>query len=53
MTKETCKLPPKGWKCNGDEGHDGPCAAWPDAIGLRLVWSWRLKSLSILFGKHL
>lgn len=23
----TCKLPPKGWACSRDEGHEGPCAA--------------------------
>lgn len=23
-----CKVPPKGWYCTRDEGHDGPCAAW-------------------------
>lgn len=24
-----CTRPPKGWVCNGAEGHDGPCAAHP------------------------
>lgn len=25
----TCKVPPEGWFCTRDEGHAGPCAAWP------------------------
>lgn len=24
-----CKLPPPGWYCTREGGHDGPCAAWP------------------------
>lgn len=24
-----CVLPPKGWACTREPGHDGPCAAWP------------------------
>lgn len=23
----TCSVPPPGWRCTRDEGHDGPCAA--------------------------
>lgn len=23
----TCTIPPKGWTCSRDAGHDGPCAA--------------------------
>lgn len=26
----TCRLPPPGWTCSRDAGHDGPCAAAPD-----------------------
>jgi hypothetical protein len=29
FTSGTCKRPPPGWFCTGDEGHDGPCAAVP------------------------
>ena len=25
---ERCKLPPSGWYCTRDPGHDGPCAAY-------------------------
>ena len=25
----TCDVPPPGWWCSRDEGHDGPCAAHP------------------------
>ena len=25
-----CKIPPPGWLCTREEGHDGPCAALPD-----------------------
>ena len=27
---ETCTLPPKGWYCTRQAGHDGPCAAHPE-----------------------
>jgi hypothetical protein len=25
----TCNIPPNGWHCTRDQGHDGPCAAIP------------------------
>lgn len=25
-----CKVPPEGWYCTREPGHDGPCAAYPD-----------------------
>lgn len=25
----TCEVPPPGWWCSRDAGHDGPCAAHP------------------------
>lgn len=25
----TCQIPPEGWDCTRDAGHDGPCAAVP------------------------
>lgn len=28
---EPCTVPPGGWYCTRGAGHDGPCAAWPDA----------------------
>lgn len=24
-----CEVPPTGWFCTRENGHDGPCAAWP------------------------
>lgn len=24
-----CTIPPPGWFCTREQGHDGPCAAWP------------------------
>lgn len=35
MTREPgvvgkCDVPPKGWRCRRDVGHDGPCAAVPE-----------------------
>lgn len=24
-----CNVPPEGWHCTRDAGHEGPCAAWP------------------------
>lgn len=26
-----CPIPPPGWSCTRTPGHDGPCAAVPDA----------------------
>ena len=26
---DVCDLPPAGWLCTREPGHDGPCAAWP------------------------
>lgn len=26
----TCDRPPAGWYCTRDDGHTGPCAAWPE-----------------------
>jgi hypothetical protein len=28
---EECKVPPKGWRCTRPAGHEGPCAAVPEA----------------------
>lgn len=25
-----CTIPPPGWVCTRERGHDGPCAAYPD-----------------------
>jgi hypothetical protein len=27
---KTCTIPPNGWHCTRDAGHNGPCAALPD-----------------------
>lgn len=27
MTKPTCDIPPPGWYCTRERGHEGPCAA--------------------------
>jgi len=29
-TVTRCEMPPVGWTCSRDNGHDGPCAASPD-----------------------
>lgn len=26
---QECEMPPKGWLCTREKGHDGPCAAYP------------------------
>ena len=26
----TCQVPPEGWFCTRESGHEGPCAAWPE-----------------------
>lgn len=28
-SKSSCAIPPEGWYCTREAGHDGPCAAWP------------------------
>ena len=28
--KSVCQVPPKGWRCTRQAGHEGPCAALPD-----------------------
>lgn len=28
--RRPCDVPPPGWRCTRERGHDGPCAAWPD-----------------------
>lgn len=42
ITKEPCKVPPRGWYCTIAAGHDGPCAAWPIPNRLQRVLSWFL-----------
>lgn len=29
MSKETCDVPPEGWWCSREKGHEPPCAARP------------------------
>jgi hypothetical protein len=34
-----CRIPPEGWMCSREQGHDGPCAAsvdFPEAKFLKL-----------------
>lgn len=26
----SCDLPPEGWYCTREKGHEGPCAAYPE-----------------------
>lgn len=28
VLKHRCKVPPKGWLCTRQPGHEGPCAAY-------------------------
>jgi len=28
VLKHRCKVPPKGWLCTRQSGHEGPCAAY-------------------------
>ena len=37
----TCEVPPPGWWCSRDEGHDGPCAAHPWRDDPRLYFGMR------------
>lgn len=36
----SCKVPPPGWWCSREEGHDGPCAARSSGR----VW-WIIKAI--------
>lgn len=47
-----CSLPPTGWRCNLEAGHEGPCPAWPDTFWLKLKWSITLWDWSIWRGHH-
>lgn len=42
---EICNLPPEGWHCTRERGHEGPCAARPDDESFfRFLWEatvWR------------
>jgi len=29
--RTTCNVPPEGWTCSREPGHEGPCAASPTA----------------------
>jgi hypothetical protein len=29
QTEKVCTVPPPGWTCSREPGHDGPCAARP------------------------
>jgi hypothetical protein len=29
-----CKLPPSGWWCSREPGHEGPCAARPSGVSV-------------------
>lgn len=31
-----CKVPPPGWWCSREPGHEGPCAAHPDGVAIPL-----------------
>lgn len=35
----TCDLPPWGWFCNLEAGHEGPCPTWPDYTPPERVYS--------------
>lgn len=35
-----CTRPPKGWYCNLDDGHDGPCPARPLSRRVRKRLAW-------------
>jgi hypothetical protein len=30
---DACPLPPRGWRCTREPGHNGPCAAVPVNVG--------------------
>lgn len=37
IQSQGCKLPPRGWVCTREPGHEGPCAAWPEGAQLPAV----------------
>lgn len=45
-----CNLAPKGWSCSREASHEGPCAAWPSSLWMRIKWAILLRDLSILKG---
>jgi hypothetical protein len=32
-----CSVPPEGWVCSREPGHEGPCAAWTDFPEMNFV----------------
>lgn len=34
IIRRKCQNAPDGWHCTRNDGHDGPCAAWPDSSKL-------------------
>ena len=32
LRRDGCRVPPAGWECTREPGHDGPCAAVPSMI---------------------
>lgn len=33
-----CNIPPEGWRCTRESGHEGPCAAIPEGNGDYVAW---------------
>lgn len=42
-----CDVPPPGWYCTREAGHNGPCAAVPVGAPLKLRW-WIFRILLII-----
>lgn len=50
--RRACPVPPAGWYCTRERGHDGPCAAWPyprEDIDPP-VQSWSVLSIFLFLG---
>jgi hypothetical protein len=52
-TMNRCRLPPRGWRCNHEAGHEGSCPTWPDHWWLRLKFTVKFQDFSYLFARHL
>ncbi len=37
MSDDKCQVPPEGWCCTRQPGHEGPCAALPDAAASQIT----------------
>lgn len=51
VVSERCVVPPAGWACSREAGHDGPCAAVPVKGHPALAMALRIDELEAEVGR--